>query len=146
MDLTIKDWAAVQAKARRYRGFNPKWYVNSEVYYGAMVGLMAAAGGNTMQTLANGDSQPIFLGKPVEFVELLENDLGVKATTIFGYYGDLSLAVEMGDARGVTIASDSSVYFKEDALGVRGTQRYDIVVHGIGTTTRADSMVAIKTA
>jgi HK97 family phage major capsid protein len=146
LNLTIQDWASVQAKARRYRGFNPKWYVHSEVYYGAMVGLMAASGGNTIQTLANGDSQPIFLGKPVEFVELLENNLGTKATTIFGYYGDLSQAVEMGDARGVTIASDSSVYFKEDALGVRGTQRYDIVVHGTGTASRADSMVAIKTA
>lgn len=148
-DLTITDWAQAKAKARRYRGFRGEWYCHSDVYDGAMLPLMAAAGGNTIQSIANGDNddRPLFLGKPVNFVELMPNELGASVSTQFAYYGDLSQTVEMGDTpRGLFIASDSSVYFAEDAVGVRATERYDIVVHGTGSATTADAMIAVLTA
>jgi hypothetical protein len=36
-------------------------------------------------------------------------------------------------------------YFEFDQTGIRGTQRYDIVVHDLGDGTNAGPIVALKT-
>jgi hypothetical protein len=55
------------------------------------------------------------------------------------------MAAVMAEGRALTIASDSSLYFAEDALAVRCTELYDIVVHDIGTASAGGSVVALKT-
>jgi len=144
--ITMAEWSNAMGVMKQYPGMRPKWYIHSQAYYASMHGLQAAAGGNTMETLANGSPVRMFLGYPVEFAQVLPNITTANASTIYAYFGDLSYAAEMGEGRGLTVASDSSYYFNSDALAVRCTERYDIKIHDVGTATVGGAMIAVLTA
>ena len=59
------------------------------------------------------------------------------------FFGDLMQGVYFGSRRGVTLAVDSSVYFASDALAVRGTERYDIVVHDRGDASTSGGIIKV---
>jgi len=143
--LTIATFQNAMGKCAVYPGIQPKWYVSNVCWQNSMKRLALAGGGNAISDFVNG-VQPTFAGYPVVVTQTLP---GTSADTdhsgsIFGYFGDLGMACAMGDARGVTMATDSSIYFADDALAIRGTERYDITVHDVGTSTVAGAMVAMK--
>jgi len=141
-DFTLNDFVNAIGKLKRYPGMVPRWFVHSQVYYESMAPLQLAAGGNTVSDIASG-GMPMFAGYPVQFAQAMPNTAA--AGVQFAYLGDLSMAAVMAEGRTLTIASDSSLYFAEDALAVRCTELYDIVVHDIGTSTAGGSVVALKT-
>ncbi len=125
----------------------PKWFMHNSVWENGFKRLAFAAGGNTAVNFEAG-MKPMFMGYPVEFVQVMPQggpttDL---ATEIVAYFGSLSEAVAMGDARGLTIASSSERYFEYDQTGIRGTHRFDLNVHDRGDATTAGSIVGIKMA
>ena len=127
-----------------YPGIDPKWYMSKPVFENGPARLAVAAGGNTTETIANG-MRPMFLGYPVEFTQVLPKGGPTQniTSTIVAYFGDLSMAIAMGDARGLQIRADESVYFASDEIGVRGTCRLDINVHEKGTANEAGAVVAV---
>lgn len=141
-DFTLTDFHNAIGKIARYPGISPRWYVNSQVFYDSMGPLQTAAGGNTVENLASGPVMR-FLGYPVVFVEALPNT--TSASTKFAYFGDLAMTCVMAEKMGMTMAADSSIYFKEDAQAIRWTEHYDIVVHDIGTASAAGGIVAVQT-
>ena len=143
--LDLLDFRKALGKLPRFPGMMPVWYMHSTVYHEAAARLMDAAGGNTSMDIANGTAEQ-FLGYPVQFVQAMPSVADIGVSTIAAYVGDLGMASTMGTRRGVTIASDSSIYFTSDQIAIRGTQRYDINIHEKGTATAAGPMVAVKTA
>lgn len=141
--MVIADFEAAVAKLPQFPGISPAWYVSSAGYHLSMARLQFAAGGNMVDNLA-GSPQLSFLGYPVRFTQVLPNSSGSLADTIVAYFGDLSMAATFGASRGVTISADSSVYWKQDAIGLKGTERFDINVHERGDATNAGPMVAIE--
>lgn len=140
------EWAFFEeavGKLPQFPGIQPKWYVHSTFFYTAMARLANAAGGNTKGDIANGYAQQ-FMGYPVEFTQALPSSTGDLASTIVGFFGDLSMAGTLGSRRGVTIASDASRYFELDQLAIRGTQRWDWNGHETGTASVAGPMIALK--
>ena len=61
------------------------------------------------------------------------------------YFGDLSQGVAFGSRRGLSLAQSADRYFELDQLAIRGTQRFDIVVHEKGTASAAGSIVMLST-
>ena len=59
------------------------------------------------------------------------------------FFGDLSMAATFGDRRGMTIAVSTERYFELDQLAIKGTERFDIVAHGLGDNTNAGPIVAL---
>jgi HK97 family phage major capsid protein len=109
-----------------------------------MLRLLNALGGNNNSDVANG--RPMnFLGYPVVTSQVLYNGAGV-TDQIVGYFGDLRMTSYIGRRRGMTIASDSSIYFHKDQIAIRATQRYDINVYDRGTASEAGGLVALKLA
>lgn len=104
--------------------------------------LAAAGGGNTIQTLA-GDLGYAFAGRPIVISQKLPAQ-GTVTGQIVAYYGDLSKAVAFGDRRTVTIKRSDERYFDTDQIGIMGTERVDIVVHDVGTTSVTGPLVALK--
>lgn len=140
------EWAFFEeavGKLPQFPGIQPKWYVHSTFFYTAMARLANAAGGNTKGDVANGYAMQ-FIGYPVEFTQALPSSTGDLASTIVGFFGDLSMAGTLGSRRGVTIAADSSRYFELDQLAIRGTQRWDWNGHETGTASVAGPMIALK--
>ena len=141
-DLTLVDFESVIGKAKLF-GRNQKWYISNPGYFASMVNLMNAVGGNSNVTLANGAPSLSFMGYPVEIAPVLEDDLTGTTTKIACYFGDLSAGAFIGTRRGITLAIDSSLYFHQDVLALRATQRFDIVVHDKGTPTVAGGLIAL---
>lgn len=142
--LDLADWRKALGKLPRFPGMVPVWFMHSTVYHEGAALLMDAAGGNTSSDIANGTAEQ-FLGYPVQFVQTMD-DASAAAGSILAYVGDLRMTSTMGTRRGVTIASDTSVYFTSDQIAVRATQRYDINIHERGTATAAGPMIALKSA
>jgi hypothetical protein len=144
-ELTLGTVDAAVGKLARYPGIRPEWYMHSSAWSNAFERLAFAAGGSTAQNVGEGMGM-MFKGYPVNFVQSLPS--GIDSTDlsgeIFAYFGDLSMAAAMGDCRGITIASDASKYFAEDALAVRCTERFDINVHDVGDSSNAGAMVGLK--
>lgn len=141
--MVIGDFEGAVAKLPMFPGIQPAWYISSAGYHLSMARLQFAAGGNMVDNIA-GAPQLSFLGYPVRFAQVLPSAATSLADTLVAYFGDLSMAATFGNRRGVTIASDSSVYFKQDAIALKGTERFDINVHERGTATEAGPMVAIE--
>ena len=124
---------------------NTAWFISKAGYAKSMLNLMNAAGGNTNVTLSDGvRSRPMFMGYPVVFTQAMPSADVVSTNQV--YLGDLSQAVHLGVRTGLTVATDMSVYFASDQIGVRATERLAINVHERGTASAAGSIIALRTA
>src|SRR5262249_14319950 len=102
--------------------------------------LATGLGGNTIQTLSQ-EMAYSFLGKPIVISQKLPAQ-GTVTGQIVAYYGDLSKAVIFGDRRQMVIKRSDERYLDTDQIGVMGTERLDIVVHDVGSTTAAGEVTA----
>lgn len=139
--LTLTEAEACVAKLLQVPGIRPVWFVHSAIFWNGLARLQVAAGGNAVMDVGNGP-QMQFLGYPVVFTQALSG-AGTTGTT-WGFIGDLSLAATMGMRRGISIASDSSVYFASDQIALRSTYRYDINIHEIGTASAGGPIIKCK--
>lgn len=131
-------------KLPRFPGIRPAWYVHNALYWNAMVRLANAAGGNNIASVQAGPTGLSFMGYPVVLVNALPSALTDLASTVVGFFGDLAMTATLGSNAGISIVTDSSRYFEYDQIAVRCTQRYDIVVHEVGTASAAGPMIALK--
>ncbi len=140
------EWAFFEeaaAKLPRFPGIRPAWFVHSAMYYTAMVRLANAAGGNTKGDIASGFPLQ-FMGYPVVLTQVLPSATTTLASSIVGFFGDLGMASTMGSKAGISIVSDTSRYFEYDQIAIRATERFDFVVHEVGTASVAGPMVGLK--
>jgi HK97 family phage major capsid protein len=140
-NLVIATFMTTVGKLPQFPGIQPAWYVNKAVYYASMARLQIAAGGNAVSDLGNGPVMQ-FLGYPVRFINTLPSTAA--SGTKIAYFGDLAMAATMGTRRGVTLRADESIYFAQDALALRVTERFDINVHERGTATAAGPLLMIQ--
>ena len=142
-ELLVDFFEEAVGKLPEYPGIMPKWYVSKTMFVTAMGRLQGSGGGNDKQSIAAAFPRE-FMGYPVEYTQVLPKVTTTLASTIVGFFGDLSMCGTMGSRRGITIATDSSLYFKSDMLAIRGTQRWDWNGHEKGTATEAGPMIALK--
>jgi HK97 family phage major capsid protein len=123
-----------------------KWYISKVGFAASMQRLMDAAGGNTIDNLQAGPTGRQFLGYPVVISQVLNTTLGAQASTNgLCYLGNLDLGAMMGSRRGITIVGSDQRYFEFDQLAVRGTERFDINVHGRGDATDPGPIIQLST-
>lgn len=124
---------------------DPAWYISRAGWASSMLRLSAAAGGNTMENIGGG-MQPVFLGYPVRFSQVMNSTLTAQTSTSgLAYFGSLRQGVAFGDRRGISIMLSEHRYFELDQLAIKGTERFDIVVHEKGTSTAAGSIIMLST-
>lgn len=140
-EITLADFNSVVGVCPDYALGNAKWYCSPLFFANVMQRLAYAAGGNTTGNITGGTSRE-FMGYPVELPNVLPTtDANSQILCLFG---DLSGAASFGDRRSTTIAFDTSLYFNYDQIAVKGTERLDIVVHDVGTTTTAGPIVGLQ--
>lgn len=121
----------------------PKFYCSPLVNDQVLQKLAYASGGATAMEIVNGVPRPTFLGYPVEMVEVMS--VSATAGEVFCLFGDLSLAADFGDRRSTAIATSDSALnaFEQDEIVVRGTERFDINCHDLGTSSAAGPIVGL---
>lgn len=120
------------------------WFCHKTFFHTVMQKLAMAAGGVTAAEIANGTRTPTFMGYPVVYVQAMPSTEA--NSQVPALLGDLYLAADFGDRRQTAIALSEHIYFTADAIGVRGTQRFDINVHDVGSTGVAGPVVGLLTA
>lgn len=133
-EIDATDLSKVMAACPSFALPTAKWYV-SQVGKGLVFDrLSQGAGGNTKADLA-GKAVDAYAGYPIVIsnrLPMVQTDI---SDTIMLFFGDLAMAADFGDRRGVMIAASEHVYFATDELAIRGTERFDINVHSVGDTS-----------
>lgn len=136
------DLTTLMSKLPAYARMNAKFYCSSVAKSLVFDRLKAVAGGNTVTTL-EGRPTDTYLGSPIVVSEVLPTSTGDLNNLPMLFYGDLSLAATMGERRGITVSRDESLYFLTDQIALKATERVDIVVHDLGSTTVAGPVVGL---
>jgi HK97 family phage major capsid protein len=94
--------------------------------------LATAAGGNRIAEIENGALEKSFLGYPVVIAQVLPKASATNQVACL--FGNLRLAASLGDRRITTIQMSEHALnaFEQDEVAIRGTERFDIVVHDVG--------------
>jgi HK97 family phage major capsid protein len=50
-------------------------------------------------------------------------------------FGNLGMAATLGSRRGIRVGLSDQRYWSSDQIGVKGTERFDINVHDLGTAS-----------
>jgi HK97 family phage major capsid protein len=140
-NVTMAHFEDMVGLVPEFSGISPAWYFHKRAYYATAGRLQNAAGGNNIADLGRGP-ELVFQGYPVRFIEVMPKT--ASSAAIIGYLGDLAMTATMGNRRGISIRSDSSLGFLSDTIYIRGLQRVDINVHERGNATDAGPMVALK--
>lgn len=142
--LDMADFESMIGQLPMYALQNAKWYISRAGWAASMQRLLDAAGGNTNVNLQGG-SGPMFLGFPVVWVQVMNSTLTAQTSTEgICYFGDARQAIKLGSRRGMSIAMSTDRYFETDEIGIKATQRIDIVVAEKGTATAAGSLIGLK--
>jgi HK97 family phage major capsid protein len=121
---------------------NAKWYCSQPAFSLVFERLVAAGGGNTIDTMA-GPAQYRYLGYPIVISQKMPTSTGDLSDVAMILFGDLRAACIMGDRRGFRFLTSNERYMEYDQIGLLGVERFDIVVHSLGDGTTAGPIVAL---
>lgn len=143
-EIVASELANLMAVLPSYARNGARWLC-SPAYEAAILGrIRAAAGGNTIQTLAGGIVEQNFLGYPATVAEpcytATATDMTGKALLFFGNFQQ---GVAFGERRGITVQVLRERYAEYRQIGVLGSERIDINCHGVGTTSAVGPIVAL---
>ncbi len=144
-NLTLADFNFITAAVPQFtaQSGNCKWYCSQAFWGQVMQRLAMAVGGATITEVIDGIQRPYFCGYPVEVSQVCPT--ATAANTTCCLFGDLKQAATLGDRRAMTVTLSDQRYWDQDQLAIKGTERFDIVVHDLGTLTVAGPMVALAT-
>jgi HK97 family phage major capsid protein len=132
--IVLTDFNKVVASVPEYADVpgECKWYCSKFFWGSVMQKLAVAAGGNRVAEIEDGALRKSFLGYPVVVSQVLPKASAVSQVCCL--FGNLRMAASLGDRRMTTIQmSDSALNaFEQDEVVIRGTERFDIVVHDVG--------------
>lgn len=123
---------------------NARWFMNKKFYYNVVYPLAETAGNANIFEILSNRKDRYLLGYPVEFVSCMPS---TEANgQICAILGDLELGAILSERRELEIARSDDVYFGNDLVAIRGTERIDISAHGVGDAEEAGAIVALATA
>ena len=136
--ITLPTLNKVKAAVPRYAALaDPCWMCSQEFYAGVMERLLTAAGGNRVADIQTGGDGEKFLGKRVVIAQVMPMASATQQIPLL--YGAFKLGADFGDRRETTIAISTEYAFANDQIAIRGTERYAINVHDVGTTGNAQN-------
>lgn len=151
-DLSLKNFTDVIAKLPLYARRNAAWYVSPVGWGAAMLrlamlpgstGATIGAGGTNADNVAAGFGET-WLGYPVRLVHSMEANLTGTTGKVAALFGDLSQAATFGERRAISIRTASERYIEFDQTLTFATTRNAMVVHDLGSTSKAGPVVALK--
>lgn len=149
-EFKLDDHMKVIGRLPTYAEPGAKWYCHKFYKATVMDALAMAAGGNTVANVVAGVREERAFGYPVEKSELFPK--ADSNSQVAAVLADLRLAADLGDRMQMTMAmSDSATVdgvnvFETDQFAIRATERFDINVHDVGTSSEAGPAVALVSA
>lgn len=134
-EIDADDLLNLMAAIPQYAKPGSAWYCSPSAQELVFNAIKIAGGGNTRDMLSASDT-PQFLGYPINVTPVMADSpsTNYNGAVMIGF-GNLRQAATMGDRRGIRVALSNEQYWEEDQIGVKGTERFDINVHDLGSTT-----------
>jgi HK97 family phage major capsid protein len=104
---------------------------------------IAQVNGALTNAIENGETVWRYLGIPIRLTPKLPTSTSSLTGKAMMFCGDLRLAAAVAQRRGVTVRTSEDRYLDTDQIAVLGTERIDIVTHGMGDNTTAGPLVAL---
>jgi HK97 family phage major capsid protein len=135
---TLPEFADVPGRA--------KFYCSKFFWGSVMMRIATAAGGNRVFQILETTNKKSFLGYDVVITQVMPKASAVNQVCCL--FGNLAMAARLGDRRQTTIHMSEHALnaFEQDEVVIRGTERFDIVVHDVGDAVgkpRSDQAGAI---
>jgi len=149
-ELTLADFNKVVGSLPNYADVpGAGWVCHKTFEHSVMQKLAYAAGGVLASEIVGGIRRNTFLGYPVYTSQVFPStEANSQIPVLFGAF---NLAAMFG-ARGqeeIAFSAEATVggqsMWERDQIGVRGTERFDIVVHDCGTNSAAGPIVGLET-
>lgn len=138
--LTLADFIKMPAKVATFPGLQLAYYMPSQIYFGNLVPLLAAVGGNTQAQIVDGVARQFLNGLPVIFTdEMYTPFLTAENNQFVAFCGDATQAGLFGDRRGLTFASSQEVGFLTDTEYNKSTARYGVNWWNVGNASQTAS-------
>jgi HK97 family phage major capsid protein len=118
------------------------WYCSQVCNQLVFQSIARAAGGVTMIE-TGGVIIPSYAGYPIRISEKMPTSTGSLDAVAMVLFGNLEMSAMLGDRRGFNVKVLEERYAEFDQVGVRATERYDIVVHDLGDTSAAGPIVGL---
>jgi HK97 family phage major capsid protein len=147
--LTMGNFTDMVARLPLYARRNAAFMISPAGWGSAMLRLAmlpggsSGPGGNSTSDVATGFGER-FLGYPVRLVHSMESRLTGTTGGVACLFGDLSQAATFGERRAISIRTASERYIELDQTLTFATTRNAMVVHDLGSTTKAGPVVALK--
>jgi len=135
--IVLSDFNNVVASLPEYADVpgQARWYCSKFFWGSVMQRVATGAGGNRVAEIENGALRKSFLGYDVSICQVMPKVSAVSQVCCL--FGNLSMAARLGDRRQTTIQMSEHALnaFEQDEVVIRGTERFDIVVHDVGDPT-----------
>lgn len=142
-EIDTADLAAVMAGPAAYGKPMAKWVVSETAKSLIFDRLKAAAGGNDIITLGN-MPRPAYLGYEIVTSEAMPSGAATDYTNlVMALFGRFDLAASMGNRRGITVQVLRERYAELGQIGIKGTERFDLNVHDLGSTADKGPVAAL---
>ena len=142
-EIVLADFHNALARLPLYARGGAQWVMSSTFFDSVAHKLQMAAGGNTFADIAAG-GVPRLLGYPVTLSQVMPTTEA--NSQICALLGNFQQGTKFGDRRLLSLALSTEYKFAEDQLAIRGTQRFDINVHDVGSTSVAGPIVGLVMA
>ena len=142
-EYTAAELGGMMAMCPKYALKNAKFYCSQVAFSLTFERLAAAYGGNTIRDVEAGKGYA-YMGYPIVISQSMPTSTADLSGQIVILFGDMSLAVTLGDRRGTKIQVLNELYAANDQIGIVATTRYDINVHDIGSATAAGPIIGLE--
>jgi len=134
-EINSSDLLKLMSAIPQFAKSGSAWYCSPTAQALVFDAIKIAGGGNSVDNLQQA-TRPTFLGYPIEVSPVFPDD---SATTYNALpmiaFGNLRQAATMGDRRGIRVALSNEQYWEQDQIGIKGTERFDININDLGSTT-----------
>ena len=127
--ITLAEMVEVTGNLADKNMSNASWIMSRQFYSQVILRVIAATGGNTVDTLSDGvtGSGYQFMGFPIWFSDQCQT--ATSSGDRVCYFGDWANAAVFGNRQSIEVATSEHVNFAEDQINIRATARWDIDVH-----------------
>lgn len=143
-EIIASEVAGLMSKLPSYARTGARWLASPVADALVFGRLMAAGGGNTIQTLQGQVLETLYLGYPRTLCEPMPGNTTTDYTgDVMLAFGNFAQGALFGERRGVTVQVLRERYAEFRQIGVLATERIDINLHGLGDASTAGPIVAL---
>jgi HK97 family phage major capsid protein len=141
--LTLANFQKAIAIVPEYVDAEMYWCCTRVFFYSVMLPLYAALGGATSADIvAAYGSNPMFLGYPVKFTQVMPKTTAIDQ--ICAYFGDFDTAMIYGIRKNITIEPWRTP--QNQLFTYYATERFDVKVHDLGDSINSGAVSCVVTA